>query len=209
LRNSPNAARSNCAQLIEFDAILAAKDEQITTLHRQSTSPTPVAVHTGQTVQPVTAHHRKGKAPPVDPFSGDDPSLQFEDWLPGLQWAADWYAWTDAEHLLQLAGHLCSRALQEWNLMDSADIATLDSAVKSLKVRLDPGNQLVVSQDFRHLSQSEGETVSKFISRLERLFKVAYGKDDTGKDTREVLLYGQLCGHRNYILRNQMKFIRC
>ena len=65
----------NCAQLTEFDAILAAKDEQTATLCQQSISLTPVVVHTGQAVQPVTAHHRKGKAPPVDPLSGDDPSL--------------------------------------------------------------------------------------------------------------------------------------
>ena len=87
----------------------------------------------------------------MDLFSGDDPSLQIEDWLPGLQWVADWYAWTDAEYLLQLAGHLCSQALQEWNLMDSADKATLDSAVKSLKAQLDPGNKLVASPRFSSL----------------------------------------------------------
>ena len=58
--------------------------------------------------------------------------------------------------ILQLAGHLHSQALQEWNLMGSADKVTNNSAVKSLKARLDPGKKLVVSQDFRHLSQSEG-----------------------------------------------------
>ena len=58
-------------------------------------------------------HHRKVKAPPVHSFSGGDPTLPFEDWLPGLQRAADWYAWTEAEHLLQLAGHLHGRALKE------------------------------------------------------------------------------------------------
>jgi len=117
-------------------------------------------------------HHCKGKAPPapVDRFSGDDPTLQFEDWLPGLQQTADWYAWTEAEHLLQLAGHLRGQALQEWNLLDSHNIVTLDSTVTSLKARHDPGNKLVVSQDFHHLSQTEGEAVAKFISGLETLF---------------------------------------
>ena len=76
--------------------------------------------------------------------------------------------------------------------MDSANKATLDSAVKSLMARLDSGNKFVATQDFCHLSQLEGETVSKFISHLERLFKVTYGKDDMGKNTHEVLLYGQL-----------------
>ena len=126
-------------------------------------------------------HHRKGKAPPADSFSGDDPTLPFEDWLPGLQWAVVWYAWTEAEHLLQLAGYLRGRALQEWNLLDSHDKVTLDSMVASLKVRLDPGNKLVASQGFCHLSEKDGASVAKFISRLETLFKVAYGKDDMGK----------------------------
>ena len=183
----------NCSQMAEFDEILSAKDEEIATLHQS-------AGHSAATTEQESipqaglrpVHHRKGKAPPVDSFSADDPTLPFEDWLPGLQRAADWYAWTEAEHLLQLAGHLCDRALQEWNLLDSHDKETLDSAVASLKARLDPGNKLVASQDFHHLSQKEGESVAKFISRLETLFKVAYGKDDMGKDTREVLLYGQL-----------------
>ena len=85
-----------------------------------------------------------------------------------------------------------SRALQEWNLLDSSDKASLASVVKSLKAPLDPGNKLVVAQDFCHLLQAEGEPVSKFISHLESLFKVAYGKDNMGSDICEVLLYGQL-----------------
>ena len=110
----------------EFDAILAAKDEEIAILRQQSRNSTPVAVNTDQITHPAprAAHHHKGKAPPVDPFSGDDPLLRFEDWLPGLQRAADWYVWTEEEHLLQLAGHLRGRALQEWNLLDDNDKST-------------------------------------------------------------------------------------
>ena len=182
----------NCTQLAEFDEILSVKDEELAALCQQGRNSTAAAAHTTYPGLPGPVHLCKGKAPPVDPFSGDDPSLQFEDWLPGLKRAADWYAWTEEEHLLQLAGHLRSQALQEWNLLDSSDKASLASAVKSLKARLDPGNKLVAAQDFRHLSQAEGEPVSKFISRLESLFKVAYGKDNMGSDTREVLLYGQL-----------------
>ena len=92
--------------MAEFDKILSAKDEKIATLRqlaRHSAATTAVSESTQQ-AGPRPVHHRKGKAPPVDPFSGDDPSVQFEDWLPGLQRAADWYAWTEAEHLLQLAG---------------------------------------------------------------------------------------------------------
>jgi len=141
---------------------------------------------------PRTAHHRKGKAPPVDPFSGDHLLLRFENWLPGLQRATDWYVWTEEEHLLQFAGHLRSCALQKWNLLDNTDKSTFDTAVKALQARLDPGNKLLAAQDFRHLTQSEGESVAKFISQLETIFKVAYGNDAMATETREVLLYGQM-----------------
>lgn len=125
----------NCTQLAEFDAILAAKDEELAMLHQQLNRPAPVSASLEQGTQPVPVpvHHHKGRAPPVDPFSGDNPLIQFEDWLPGLKWAADWYAWTEQEHLLQLAGHLRSRALQKWNFLDDRDKSTLGSVVKSLQ----------------------------------------------------------------------------
>ena len=72
------------------------------------------------------------------------------------------------------------------------NLRTFDTAVKALQVRLDPGNKLVAAQDFRHLSQNEGEPVAKFISRLETIFKVAYGKDAMATETHEVLQYGQM-----------------
>ena len=65
---------------------------------------------------------RKGKAPPVDPFTGDPRGeLNFDDWLPTLERAAKWNQWTEEEQLLQLAGHLRGRAFREWNLMSSED----------------------------------------------------------------------------------------
>ena len=59
---------------------------------------------------------RWGKAPPVDPFCDND-IVRFDDWLPSLERAASWNSWGDGEKLLQLAGHLHGRALQEWNLI--------------------------------------------------------------------------------------------
>ena len=49
-------------------------------------------------------------------------------------------------------------------------------------------------QDFRHLTQREGETVGvgDFIRRLERTFQLAYGRDGMLPETRDALLYGQL-----------------
>ena len=48
---------------------------------------------------------RRGKAPPIDAFDGESPDVLFEDWLPALQRAAVWNAWSKEETLIQLAGH--------------------------------------------------------------------------------------------------------
>ena len=83
--------------MTEFDEILAAKDAEIAALRQHARNSTPIAASTGHILQPSppAVHHRKGKGPPVDPFSGDDTLLRFEDWLPGLQRAADWYVYVD------------------------------------------------------------------------------------------------------------------
>lgn len=56
---------------------------------------------------------RRGKAPPIDPFTGENPEIRLDDWLPSLQRASRWNQWTEEEQLIQLAGHLRGRALQE------------------------------------------------------------------------------------------------
>lgn len=43
---------------------------------------------------------RWGKAPPVDPFTGEDSELQLDDWVPNLVRAATWNGWTDEESLM-------------------------------------------------------------------------------------------------------------
>ena len=79
---------------------------------------------------------RRGKAPPIDSFTGEDPEVRIEDWLPALKRAASWNGWTEAEALIQLAGHLRGRALQEWNLLGELEWSKLDDAVKALRSRL-------------------------------------------------------------------------
>ena len=59
--------------------------------------------------------NRWGKAPPVDPFTGESSELRIDDRLPNLERASLWNGWTNDELLLQFAGHLCGRALLEWN----------------------------------------------------------------------------------------------
>ena len=94
--------------------------------------------------------------------------------------------------MLQLAGHLRGRALQEWELLTDADRSSLESAVEALRKRLDPGGKVLAAQDFRHASQRDDETVADFVRRLERSFKVAYGRDGLSLETQHALLHGQL-----------------
>ena len=135
---------------------------------------------------------RRGKAPPVDAFTGEDPAVKLEDWLPVLKRASLWNRWSQEEELIQLAGHLRGRALQEWDLLKTSDRTKFETAVEALRNRLDPGGKVMAAQDFRHCSQSEGESVSNFIRRLERTFQLAYGRDGMLPETRDALLYGQL-----------------
>ena len=72
--------------------------------------------------------------------------------------------------LLQLAGHLRGRALQEWNLLEDADKQTVEGAKKALKAGLDMGGILFAAQDFHHTIQKAGEPVADFIRELEKLF---------------------------------------
>ena len=50
----------------------------------------------------------------------------------------------------------------------------------------------MAAQDFSHCSQSEGESVSDFIRRLERTFRLAYGHDKMLAETCDALLHSQL-----------------
>ena len=213
--------RMNCADLAEHDALLPAKDEEIASLQQQLSETRSVAFAgdveedhtgalaplTGRTVATATTHgdtgrersgrapstaRRQGKAPPVDPFTGENPEVHFDDWLPALVCAAEWNQWTPEECLIQLAGHLRGQALQEWNLLSGEEKNNWERASSALSIRLDPGSKVIAAQDFRHTIQEETEGVANFIRRLERTFRIAYGGDHFSQETREALLYGQL-----------------
>ena len=47
---------------------------------------------------------RRGKAPPVDPFTAENVKITFDDWLQMLDRAASWNQWSSEESLMQLAG---------------------------------------------------------------------------------------------------------
>ena len=123
---------------------------------------------------------------------GESLDVLFEDWLPALQRAAEWNGWSNGETLIQLAGHLRGRALQEWGLLSSHDKSTLDRAISALRNRLDPCSRALAAQDFRHASQRDRESVGDFIRRLEQMFKLAYVRDRMSDETRETLLHSQL-----------------
>ena len=98
----------NCRQLVEYDAVLVDKDEELDSLWRQlavlqarsASHPRPVAgsgphaelptlshslglrstlTGTHSDVWPAFASSRRGKAPPVDTFDGENPDAMFKD----------------------------------------------------------------------------------------------------------------------------------
>ena len=115
-----------------------------------------------------------------------------DDWLPALERASTWNGWTEEERLMQLAGHLRGRALQEWNLLSDGDKGSYADATQALRNCLDPGGRALAAQDFRHTVQGETELVADFIRRLERTFQIAHGRDGMSTETRDTLLHSQL-----------------
>ena len=190
--------KNYCERLSRDDELIALKQEEVDSLWRrladsEARSPDPDPPGWAETrpvggatklclpPPPSGVPSRRGKAPPIDTFGGNS---SFEDWLPSLQRSAMWNAWSKGETLLQLAGHLRSRALEEWNLMDSGDKKDLSKAVNALKKRLDPGSKMLAIQDFRHASQGLHESIYDYMWHLERMFHTAYGQDEMSTETR-------------------------
>jgi len=69
-------------------------------------SPIPVDVSSGnedtEETQPPTdvilmstvPNTQRGKAPPVEPFTGEGVDTLFEEWLPTFEWMATWNNWS-------------------------------------------------------------------------------------------------------------------
>ena len=216
--------RLRCEQMLEHDELIESKESEIASLRAQlvASRSRPVTVEPVQhdsgnedaqqdvvietvvsprqldtsTVQPA----RKGKAPPVDLFTGEGSDVLWEDWLPTLERTATWNNWTENEKLLQLAGHLRNKAAQEWTLLSIAEKSTFISATRALGARLDRGGKALAAQEFRHTVQRSSEAVSDFILRLEQIFRRAYGRENMSVETRDTLLYGQLQEGLSYTL---------
>ena len=60
---------------------------------------------------PDTEERRyRGRAPPVDSFTGEKPEIRFKNWLLSFYEASKWNRWSEEDNLMQLAGHLRGRA---------------------------------------------------------------------------------------------------
>ena len=66
---------------------------------------------------------------------------------------------------------------QEWNLLSTEDKQSYVRAKEVLQERLDAGNKTLAAHDCRHTCQQDGDSVTKFIRRLERIFQLAFGRD--------------------------------
>lgn len=120
-----------------------------------STSP-PIA--DAPPTDPPDGRRCQGRAPPIEFFTGEDPSILLDDWLPCLERAATWNEWTVDDKLMQLPGYLKGRALQEWRLLPRSEQQSYPVAVEALRARLDPGSKTVAAQEFRHSLQRSGKT---------------------------------------------------
>lgn len=78
--------------------------------------------------------------------------------------------------VLQLLGHLCGCALQEWGLLDAGIKKSYADAVAALRTKLDPSSQMFAAQEFRHTSLVNDEKVAHFTWRLEHTFNVMCGR---------------------------------
>ena len=137
---------------------------------------------------------QRGKAPPVDPFFSEDSEVQLDDWLPALERASLWNGWTDEDLVIQLAGHLRGRVLLEWNLLSEDDRSTCKKAS-------DAGNETLAAQ-------RQDKSVPNFLRRLERTFRVAYGRDGLTPATRDALLYSQFHEGLQYAIMRSLAVSR-
>ena len=121
---------------------------------------------------------RRGKAPPVDPFTGEEPEIRLDDWLPSLKRAATWNEWMERGAPSAAGGTpVVGVPYKSGSLLEEASRETYQTAVESLRLHIDPSSHTLAARDFRHITQGDKEAVADFIRRLERPFRVAYGHD--------------------------------
>ena len=187
-----------CEQLLTHETVVEEKDAEIARLQElinsRARTMTAAAVETLSEDNILLSEAgavfqgRQDKAPPVDPFKGSDPELRFEDWLPTLERAATWNGWSEDEKLMQLVGHLRGKAAREYSLLSSEEKRAFPTAVHALRAQLDPGSCALAAQELRNALQRDKESVSDYITRLERSFQFAYGHERLTPETRDAFL---------------------
>ena len=90
----------------------------------------------------------------------------------------------EEELLLQLAGNLHGRALQECGLLETDTKKSYTQATGALHLQLDPESWTHAAQDFRHTVQAEEEKIADFIGWLECTFNITYGREGMSVETR-------------------------
>jgi len=109
--------RERCEQLLDHEEALEEKDSEIMLLKvRILWSTTGEGAPAGKRIVDSVQEHspsfpeasttaatsvRRGKAPPVDPYSGENPDVLWEEWLLIFNRAASWNGWTESDKLLQ------------------------------------------------------------------------------------------------------------
>ena len=83
------------------NAIVKLNAQLAKALAHRSLSPVSRHSEEGQSggASAVVCRSRRGKAPLVDPFTGENPEVRLDDWLPSLQRASTWNDWTEEELL--------------------------------------------------------------------------------------------------------------
>ena len=221
--------RMNCAQVSGFDEAIIAKDKEIEMLkskvtesraplgrlpmHSTAVTPhPPVSVRSAHIDEtPVDTHYthasgliRRGKAPPVNEFSGEDPDILLEDWLPSIERASEWNGWSEEDRMIQLAGHLKGRALQEWNLLhldqrrlertfqtangrDKMSVETRDTLLygqlqEGIRLQLMRGPAVSGAKDYQELCMAS-KNEEKRLANLKKRQEYAKLQTSTGSST--------------------------
>ena len=131
---------------------------------------------------------RRGKAPPVPCFLGTVwKTHEMIGYL--LKGAAEWNGWSDPECLLQLSGYLRGKAWQEFLLLEESNKFNFTQAIAAVGKKLNSGNRTLAAQDFRHATQALNESVSDYILHLEKIFRQAYGRKHSYRDTEHALIF--------------------
>lgn len=94
----------SCGQVAEHDAMIVSKDEEIARLkaqlaerrHQRTPCSDDDLAPTLEPPQPRES--RRGRAPPVDKFTGKDPAVRLDNWLPGLSQGSHWNGWSPEEN---------------------------------------------------------------------------------------------------------------